>query len=126
MLIKGTASLEVKNSERNRELENFASLETASLRGITVLTYTVQLFFSELLYFYPMTSPRDDSTNGYDTCGQDSYLKVHYEFQKMTLVLIVCLQKICNFAELEGCSSIIEPAMPILILNFNWACQGQF
>ena len=27
MLIKGTASLEVKNSERNRELENFASLE---------------------------------------------------------------------------------------------------
>ena len=27
MLNKGTASLEVKNSERNRELENFASLE---------------------------------------------------------------------------------------------------
>ena len=27
MLVKGTASLEVKSSERNRELENFASLE---------------------------------------------------------------------------------------------------
>ena len=27
MLNKGTASLEVKNSERNRELENSASLE---------------------------------------------------------------------------------------------------
>ena len=36
MLNKGTASLEVKNSERNRELENFASLES---RVCEVLLY---------------------------------------------------------------------------------------
>ena len=44
----------------------------------------------------------------------------------MTLILIVCLQKIYNFENLEGCSSIIEPATPILILNFNGAWQAQF
>ena len=38
-VIKGTASLEVKNSKRNRELENFASLE---LRVCELLLY--QLF----------------------------------------------------------------------------------
>ena len=53
---------------------------------------------------------RDDSTNGYDTRGQNFYVEFHYEFQKMTLILIVCLQKIYNFEKLEGCSSIIEPA----------------
>ena len=37
MLNKGTASLEVKNSERNRELENFASLEP---RVCEVLLYS--------------------------------------------------------------------------------------
>ena len=37
MLIKGTASFEVKNSERNRELENFASLEP---QVCEVLLYT--------------------------------------------------------------------------------------
>ena len=73
------------------------------------------------MYFYPVTSPRDDSTNGYDTCGQNFYLELHYEFQKITLMLIVCLQKIYTFEKLEGCSSIIEPAMPILISNFNRA-----
>ena len=70
--------------------------------------------------------PRDDSTNGYDTCGQNFYLEFHYEFQKMTLILIVCLQKIYNFEKLEGGSSIIEPATPILISNFNGAWQAQF
>ena len=69
---------------------------------------------------------RDDSTNGYDTHCQNFYLKFHYEFQKITLTLFVCLQKICNFAKWEGCSSIIEPAMPILISNFNGAWQAQF
>ena len=39
MLIKGTASLEVKNSERNPELENFASLEP---RVCEVLLYILQ------------------------------------------------------------------------------------
>ena len=34
MLNKGTASLEVKNSERNRELENFASLEPRVCEGL--------------------------------------------------------------------------------------------
>ena len=58
--------------------------------------------------------------------GQNLYLKFHYEFQKMTLILIVCLQKIYNFEKLEVCSSIIEPATPILILNFNGAWQAQF
>ena len=37
VLIKGTASLEVKNGERNRELENFASLEP---RVCEVLLYS--------------------------------------------------------------------------------------
>ena len=37
MLNKGTASLEVKNSERNRELENIASLEP---RVCEVLLYS--------------------------------------------------------------------------------------
>ena len=70
--------------------------------------------------------PRDDSTNGYDSRGQKFYLEFHYEFQKITLKLIVCLQKIYNFEKLEGCSSIIESATPILILNFNAAWQAQF
>ena len=39
MLIKGTTSLEVKNSERNRDLENFASLE---LRVCEVLCITIK------------------------------------------------------------------------------------
>ena len=69
---------------------------------------------------------RDDSTNGYDTRGQNFYLKFHYEFQKMTLILFVCLQKICNFAKLGGCGSKIKPATPISILNFNGAWQAQF
>ena len=30
---------------------------------------------------------RDDSTNGYDTRGQRFYLKLHYEFQKMLVIL---------------------------------------
>ena len=38
MLIKGTASLEAKSSERNRELENFASLEP---RVCEVLLYSL-------------------------------------------------------------------------------------
>ena len=33
MLDKGTASLEVKNSERNRKLENFASLRGIIVQG---------------------------------------------------------------------------------------------
>ena len=47
MLNKGTASLEVKNSERNRELENFASLEP---RVCEVLLYYLSSYvrFSEL------------------------------------------------------------------------------
>ena len=64
---------------------------------------------------------RDDSTNAYDTRGQNFYLEFHYEFQKMTLILIVCLQKIYNSEKLEGCSSIIEPATSSLILDFNGA-----
>ena len=40
MLNKGTASLEVKNSERNRELENFASLEP---RVCEVLLYLIDM-----------------------------------------------------------------------------------
>ena len=44
----------------------------------------------------------------------------------MTLILFVCLQKICNFAKLGGCGSKIEPATPILILNFNGAWQAYF
>ena len=44
----------------------------------------------------------------------------------MTLTLFVCLQKMCNFAKLEGYSSIMVPARPILISNFNRAWQAQF
>ena len=69
---------------------------------------------------------KDDSTNGYDNHCQNFYLKFHCEFQKMTLILFVCLQKICNFAKLEGCSSIIEPATFISILNFNGVWQAHF
>ena len=42
MLIKGAASLEVKNSERDRELENFASLEP---RVCEVLLYSDNFLF---------------------------------------------------------------------------------
>ena len=69
---------------------------------------------------------RDDSTNGYDTHCQNFYFKFHCEFQKMTIIVFVCLQKICNFAKLGGCGLKIEPATPISILNFNWTWQAQF
>ena len=45
MLNKGTASLEVKNSERNRELENSASLEP---RVCEVLLYIEQMSIAKL------------------------------------------------------------------------------
>ena len=45
MPIKGTASLEVKNSKRNRELENFASLEP---RVCEVLLYSGYRFLWSL------------------------------------------------------------------------------
>ena len=53
MLIKGTASLEVKSSERNRELENFASLEPRVwnrefARYYCILAYDFQIFFKIL------------------------------------------------------------------------------
>ena len=48
MLVKGTASLEVKSSERNRELENFASLEP---RVCEVLLYIVSTHFYGRTHF---------------------------------------------------------------------------
>ena len=44
----------------------------------------------------------------------------------MTLILFVCLQKICNLAKLGGRRPKIEPATPISILNFKWTWQAQF
>ena len=41
MLNKGTASLEVKNSERNRELENFVSLEPQVCEVLLYFQYTL-------------------------------------------------------------------------------------
>ena len=53
MLNKGTASLEVKNSERNRELENSASLEP---RVCEVLLYFVELELCSFLHeLFPAT-----------------------------------------------------------------------
>ena len=36
------------------------------------------------------------------------------------LILFVYLQKIHYFSKLQGCGSKIGPAMPILILKYNW------
>ena len=43
MLNKGTASLEVKNSERNRELENSASLEPRVCEVLLYFSSTVSI-----------------------------------------------------------------------------------
>ena len=89
---------------------------------LVIWEYMVKKPWTFIWIWIPLA--RDDSTNGYDTHGQYSYLKFHYEFQKMTLTLFVCLQKMCNFAKVEGCR--IVPATPILISNLNRASQAQF
>ena len=62
---------------------------------------------------------RDDSKYGYDSDGQNFYLKLYHEFQKMVLISFKDLNKIDIFPKFHRCSSKIVPATPILILKYN-------
>ena len=55
---------------------------------------------------------RDDSKYGYDSDGQNFYLKIHHEFQKMVLISFKDLYEIHIFPEFHRCGSKIVPAMP--------------
>ena len=55
---------------------------------------------------------RDDSKYGYDSDGQNFYLKIHHEFQKMVLISFKDLYKIHIFPKFHRCGSKIVPAMP--------------
>ena len=69
---------------------------------------------------------RDDSKYGYDSDGQNFYLKIHHEFQKMVLISLKDLYKIHIFPKFHRCGSKIVPATPFWNLNFKWAWQAQF
>ena len=51
MLIKGTASLEVKSSEGNRELENFASLEPRVCKVLLYLYAKNEMHVLDMKFF---------------------------------------------------------------------------
>ena len=68
---------------------------------------------------------RDDSKYGYDSDGQNFYLKLYHEFQNMVLILFEYLYKIDIFPKFQRCGSKIEPATPIWSLNKR-AWQAQF
>ena len=44
----------------------------------------------------------------------------------MVLLSFLDIQNIWIFTKFGGCSSKIEPAMPISIINFKWGWQAQF
>ena len=71
-------------------------------------------------------SVRDDSKYGYDSDGQNFYLKIHHEFQKMVLISLKDLYKIHIFPKFHRCGSKIVPATPFWNLNFKWAWQAEF
>ena len=58
-------------------------------------------------------SDRDDSKYGYDSDGQNFYLKLYHEFQKMVLISLKDLCEIDIFPKFHRCGSKIVPAMPI-------------
>ena len=68
---------------------------------------------------------RDDSKYGYDSDGQNFYLKVYHEFQKIVLVSFKDRYKIGLFPKFHRCGSKIVPTTPIWSLNFKRAWQAQ-
>ena len=56
---------------------------------------------------------RDNSKYGYDSDGQNFYLKFYHEFQKMVLISFKDLYKIDIFPKFHRCGSKIVPATPI-------------
>ena len=56
---------------------------------------------------------RDDSKYGYDSDGQNFYLKLNHKFQRMVLIPFKDLYKIHIFPKIHRCGSKIVPAMPI-------------
>ena len=81
---------------------------------------------SGLAYCQSVRLPRDDSKYGYDSDGQNFYLKLYHELQKMVLISFKDLYKIAIFPKFHRCGSKIVPATPIWSLNFKRAWQAQF
>ena len=99
MLNKGTASLEVKNSERNRELENSASLEPRVcevllyllILGLCVLFLidfkTNFLYIFENIYFFEPVSSRHLTLSSAQVClqRQEKMLREFYFLPRLYL-----------------------------------------
>ena len=67
---------------------------------------------------------RDDSKYGYDSYGQNFFLKFYHWFQKMVLISFKGPYKIGIFPKFKRCGSKIEPATPFWSLKFKRAWQA--
>ena len=73
-----------------------------------------------------LVSPRTSYRNGHE--GLLNFLKLlsYCRYSKTIVISFEHLHKLCLFTKFGGCSSKIEPATPVLILNFSRAWQSFF
>ena len=107
-------SLVLKNKGISSKLDKAQLCNSFSYRNV--------LHLSLLEYVRPRTSYR----NGHE--GLLSFLELlsYCRFQNIIVISFEGLQKLSIFTNFGGCSSKIEPAMPVLILNFSRAWQSFF
>ena len=93
------------------------NLGTLKHKSVTFLLTKTQTFVCTCI---------DSFTPGRRTGSSFFQILYQQSQQNMVLLSFVDIQKIWIFTKFGGCSSKIEPAMPILILKFKRAWQTQF